>query len=157
MVTGRRSCPGGSSISTLSAIVHDDPAPVTQVSPGLPRDLETVIARCLRKDPDRRFQSAADLKVALTEILEDLESGKRTGRPPARLSATALFIAIAGVILLTASLIWILRGPSESRRANLVIRHLTADTGLTTKPALSPDGRLVASASDRSGEDNLDL
>ena len=45
-----------SSISTLSAIIHDDPVPATHISAGLPGDADKVIRRCLRKDPERRFQ-----------------------------------------------------------------------------------------------------
>src|SRR5678816_4208177 len=72
MITGRRSFPGESSISTLSAILHDDPVPATQISPGLPGDTDKLIRRCLRKDPERRCQYAADLKVALHEMLDEL-------------------------------------------------------------------------------------
>ena len=72
--------------------------------------------------------------------------------------APAPVIAIAAVILISvASLIWFLHGPVQTQQSNLVIRHLTSDPGLTTKPAISQDGKLVAYASDRSGDDNLDI
>ena len=65
MVTGRRAFQGESKVSTLSAILREEPKPVSQLVEGLPRELERIIARCLRKSPERRFQTAADLKVAL--------------------------------------------------------------------------------------------
>ena len=65
MVTGRRAFQGESKVSTLSAILREEPKPVTQVVEGLPRELERIIARCLRKSPERRFQTAADLKLPL--------------------------------------------------------------------------------------------
>ena len=42
----------------------------------VPRDLEKIIVRCLRKDPSRRFQHAGDLKLALLELKEESDSGK---------------------------------------------------------------------------------
>jgi serine/threonine protein kinase len=56
MVTGRRAFHGDSKLSTLSAILKEDPKPVSGITPDVPRDLEKIISRCLRKDPHRRFQ-----------------------------------------------------------------------------------------------------
>ncbi len=75
MLTGRRAFQGDSKISTLSAILSKEPAPL---SVEVPRDLEKVVARCLRKNPDRRFQHMEDLKVALEELKEESDSGRLT-------------------------------------------------------------------------------
>src|SRR2546422_427353 len=56
MVTGCRAFEGGTKIAALSAILHQDPKPVSEISPGVPAELEKMIARCLRKDPERRAQ-----------------------------------------------------------------------------------------------------
>jgi hypothetical protein len=47
-------------IGTLSAILHPEPKPIE----GVPPELEKIIARCMRKDPDRRIQHMDDLRVA---------------------------------------------------------------------------------------------
>jgi serine/threonine protein kinase len=64
-------------------------------------ELERIVARCLRKDPDRRFQTAADLKVALEELREETESGERSpaGPAPRRRRRRVLFAGLlsAGV------------------------------------------------------------
>jgi serine/threonine protein kinase len=54
MVTGQRAFRGDSKLSTLSAILKEDPKPVSSVVPDVPRDLEKIITHCLRKDPGRR-------------------------------------------------------------------------------------------------------
>ena len=76
MVTGRRPFEGANKISTLSAIVHEEPRPLAEVAPDLPAELDKIIRRCLRKDPDRRAQHAGDIKLALEELREDSASGK---------------------------------------------------------------------------------
>src|SRR5438270_3625379 len=63
MVTGRKAFEGNSNLSTLSAILRDEPKPASQVVEGMPRELERIISLCLRKNPERRFQTMADLKV----------------------------------------------------------------------------------------------
>ncbi len=76
MVTGRRPFEGANKISTLSAILHEEPRPLAEVAPDLPAELDKIIRRCLRKDPDRRAQHAGDIKLALEELREDSASGK---------------------------------------------------------------------------------
>ena len=76
MVTGRRPFEGANKISTLSAILHEEPRPLAEVAPDLPAELDKIIWRCLRKDPERRAQHAGDIKLALEELREDSASGK---------------------------------------------------------------------------------
>jgi eukaryotic-like serine/threonine-protein kinase len=162
MVTGRRAFRGDSKMSTLAAILTKEPEPPSRIVPWLPRDLEKVIVRCLRKSPERRWQSMADLKVALEELREEYESGALAAAPagpwrrPSWLGprATAIFMAVVAVVV--AGLSWRLWTPeSGAPRPSLV--RLTSDVGWTDHPAISRDGKLLAFASDRGGEGNLDI
>jgi serine/threonine protein kinase/Tfp pilus assembly protein PilF len=91
MATGRRPFIGGSAISTLAKILSEDPPPPGELVPDIPQELETLILRCLRKDPARRYQSMADLRVAL----EDLESGRAPRTEPARERKPAVTATVA--------------------------------------------------------------
>ena len=164
MVTGRKAFHGVSRMSTLTAILRDEPKLASEGGEAIPRDLQKIIARCLRKDAARRFQTMADLRVALEELKEEYESGKlEIGVPvPAtrpRLSVSPRLAAVAlSVIVVAAGAAWWLgwfKATIPERTATLV--RLTSDSGLTTDPALSPDGKLLAYSSDRSGEGNLDI
>jgi serine/threonine protein kinase len=75
MATGARAFQGSSKLSTLSAILRTNPKPPSDLAPGIPRDLDKIIARCLRKDPARRYQTMTDLKLALEDLREESESG----------------------------------------------------------------------------------
>ena len=46
---------------SLSAILHKEPQPASEISPGVPLELEKIITRCLRKDPERRAQHMGDV------------------------------------------------------------------------------------------------
>jgi eukaryotic-like serine/threonine-protein kinase len=56
MVTGARAFSGTSTADTLSAVIRAQPKAPSAVVPGIPSDLEKAILRCLRKDPQRRYQ-----------------------------------------------------------------------------------------------------
>jgi len=74
MVTGRGAFHRDSRAATLSAVIRDDPEPLTKVISNAPRSLEKIVTRCLRKDPEWRFQTTADLRGALAEVTAGIES-----------------------------------------------------------------------------------
>ena len=78
LLTGQRAFKGGSAVSTLSAILRDTPAPASSVRREVPPRLEAIVGRCLEKDRDARFASAADLHSALLRCQAEL-LGRTTG------------------------------------------------------------------------------
>ena len=112
MVMGKRSFERGTSADTISAILNDEPPPISQLSPETPVGVERVVRRCLEKDPAQRFHSASDLAFAL-ESLSDLTISPASGAHPivsqepgsprfkiaVSLFAAAAVIAIAGYFL----------------------------------------------------------
>ena len=65
MVMGKRSFSKDTEADTLSAILNEEPAPISQFAPETPQGLDRIIRRCLEKNPEQRFQSASDLAFAL--------------------------------------------------------------------------------------------
>ena len=158
MVAGVRPFQGGTKLSLLSSILHQEPKLLSDTVVDLPPDLVKIIARCLRKDPDRRFHHMMDVKVTLEELQEESESGRSAlpARPKAPRVRPVAIGAVVALVAATAGVTWWLTRPSGSVRAP-ALTQLTFDSGLSTDPALSPDGKLMAFASDRSGDGNLDI
>ncbi|HSA94514.1 MAG TPA: protein kinase, partial [Acidobacteriota bacterium] len=159
MMTGRRAFGRDSRIKTLAAVLNEDPQPASALAAAVPGELERIITRCLRKDPQRRWQTMSDLKVALQDLKEDSESGKLMApAAPSQRRARPLSFLIAGVAVLIATALVIKfvllrpKGPVEYD-----ILPLTFDSGWTSGPTVSPDGSLMAYASDREGNGNFDI
>ncbi len=59
----------------------EDPPPLGQVKPGVPKDLETVVMKCLERDPARRYDSALALAEELRRTLDGVPiQAKQTSR-----------------------------------------------------------------------------
>ncbi len=68
MLSGRRPFEGKSQARVIGAILEQDPPPVTSLQPLTPPLLAELVARCLAKDPDGRWQSVRDLMRQLEWI-----------------------------------------------------------------------------------------
>ncbi|MBZ5581416.1 MAG: protein kinase [Acidobacteriia bacterium] len=157
MLTGQRAFGAATKVSTLAAILRGQPKPLAEAGSAAPQEVERVLHRCLRKEPQRRFQTMSDLKVALEELKEESDSGALEAAPPARRAPRPWLLGAVALAALAAAGLgwWFTRGPRAVPRVELA--RLTFDSGLTTAAAISADGKLVAYASDRGGEGNLDI
>jgi serine/threonine protein kinase len=163
MVTGQRAFQRDSTIGTLSAILHDEPKPVRQLREHLPHEVERVIGRCLRKDPERRWQSMADVGAALQDLKDDLDSGSLVVATPAIGRPRRLWPVVAGVVvLITAGAIatfsWRGRTTAPDLPApSFTAVPLTTYPGREQQPTFSPDGSSVAFTWNGEREENWDI
>jgi WD40 repeat protein/serine/threonine protein kinase len=72
MLTGRPPFKGATPVDTVVQVLHEEPVRPSSLRPSLPRDLETICLKCLRKEPGRRYGRAE----ALAEDLRCFRTGK---------------------------------------------------------------------------------
>lgn len=158
MITGRRAFQGETKLATLSAILKEDPKPISAAAPDAPRDLEKIVSRCLRKDPERRFQHMADVKVALGELKEESESGTLTAPASAWASRRPwMWVAAAFAFLSIAVGTWLFRGAKGKPPGALEVVPLTSYAGFEISPSFSPDGNQVVFSWDGEKQENFDI
>jgi Tol biopolymer transport system component len=163
MVTGQRAFQGDSPLSTLTAVLREDPKPISNISAGVPRDLDRLITRCLRKIPERRWQSMADVKVALQELKEESESGAVAVSAPVvhrayRVWPILAALAVAVVAAVAGMVVW--RNRDRTRDISAIASApipLTAYSGREQQASFSPDGNSVAFTWNGEKEDNWDI
>jgi serine/threonine protein kinase len=155
MITGQRAFQGTTRLSTLSAVLRDEPKAPGEIREETPDELGRIIARCLRKEPGRRFQHMADLAVALEEVKEESESGKRSVAElkPRRGRRWILTAAVVTVLAAGGAAAWRFGwlAPARTISGSLQPIQLTTSPGLSMGASLSPDGKSMAFSSDRSG------
>jgi serine/threonine protein kinase len=158
MATGSRAFQESSRLSTLSAILRENPKPPSEMTSGIPRDLDKIVARCLRKDPNRRYQTMTDLKLALEDLKEDHESGpaEQPAVPAKPKSKPSLVAAAVAVIIAAAAGGYFLRS-TPTPLPPLRAVPLTAYPGSESHPSFSPDGNQVAFDWNGERQDNYDI
>jgi serine/threonine protein kinase len=151
MITGRRAFEGKSQLSVASAILEKDPEPVSKVQPLAPGAVDHVVQECLAKDPETRWQNAADIARELRWIASSASTNTATvTKEETRKSGRERFAWIAAVVALLAVAAWLaLHGKAP---APVLRSYLTPppDTSFdfvgdfSGPPALAPDGSAVA-------------
>ena len=165
MLCGRKPFEGETWSDVMAAVLVKDPPPIdAAVAPAL----RLIVERCLEKDPDKRFQSASDLKFALGQatITDESASGPtEVKHNPPSWQRTGLVIASIIILLLIAGIVWLkttsttvaevpkkpVRAPSipdSKTTLTWIDRNGTAqgtigETGEYSGPAFSPDEQQV--------------
>jgi tetratricopeptide (TPR) repeat protein len=127
MVTGRPPFKGETAAATLQQVVTQDPVPPSRLNPSVPRDLETICLKCLHKEPQRRYASAAALAEDLKRFAEGRPILARpkgwaerfwrwSRRNPAAAAVLALTLALVGLV--SGGGVWLMQQWSE-RQAEL--------------------------------------
>jgi eukaryotic-like serine/threonine-protein kinase len=156
MLTGKAAFARGTASDTLAAILRDDPAELEATDRPIPPGLQRVIGHCLEKEPQRRFQGAADLSFALESALGDSGTREVQADPPSpRRAFPFLRVAALGLfcLFLGAGLDWVFRMGAEP--SSIVSLRLLTHGGQDTSPAASPDGKTIAFTSDRDGQPRI--
>jgi eukaryotic-like serine/threonine-protein kinase len=174
MLAGEAPFQAESQAQLMAAVLRDEPPSLFEACPELPPEVERIVLRCLRKDRNKRFQHMVDVKLALEDLIESpSRSGTGAMAPITVLSSTQIsglqnpappgrrgWLLAALGLLVAFALGFVGREWFHNSYAAVVesgLKRLTSDGGLTTEPAISPDGKLLAFSSDRGGDGRLDI
>jgi serine/threonine-protein kinase len=161
MLTGARPFDGASAASVIGSILKDTPPPIVARQPLAPATLDHVVARCLDRDPDDRWQTASDVKGELRWI-----SNRRDDQPITRTTqpvpfwrrvmwplAAAVFAGLVTLLGVRASAPRSVGAAPAVTRLELVLPSgIELYGGVAPALALAPDGRRVAYIGSLGGE-----
>ncbi len=150
MATGKRAFERGTSAETLTAIIREEPEPVSTANVRVPAPLRWIVERCLAKDPEDRFAStkdlARDLKSLRDHLTETGGTGEATIRPAAASAAktnrTRATVATAAAALLAVALAASILLPRRSPPPPAYHR-LTFQRGSIWGARFTPDGGTI--------------
>ena len=140
MLSGRRTFKRDTSAETMTAILREEPESFAEVGVEVAPEVSQIVERCLEKNPDQRFQSAADLAFALRDAATDSgppmtrsrpASGGRRGWWMLAAAAAAVAVVLVGVYVLAPGFLPFAGGPGSAIRtlAVLPLENLTGDAG----------------------------
>jgi serine/threonine protein kinase len=163
MICGTKAFFSDSTVSTLSAILRDEPKPLNQIVPGVPAELEQIVYRALRKDPGERWQKIDYMHAALAELKQRSESGvfmpsavmpPPAATPPPPSSPTAKkpgrLPRAAAIVLILVAAKWLYNNLSSTPKRVSINIETPAETRAvppaTAPPDPDPDAEPVASS-----------
>jgi len=150
LVTGQRAFKGDSPMTIVTAILTGEPAPLP---PTVPAPLMSIIQRCLRKDPARRFQTMPDLKAALEDARDAASVATQRYAPSKR--ALLWGIATSAVIAL-GIFVWRELGNSDPGEPARAV-PLTTLPGLARYPSFAPSADRVVFTWSGTTQNNPDI
>jgi Tol biopolymer transport system component/predicted Ser/Thr protein kinase len=152
MATGKQAFSGATTAVIFDSILHSTPEPAAKVNPSIPIELAHVIGKLLEKEPELRYQTAADVRADLKRLYRDSTSGQQAvhtavGKSEYRNKTPQLVpifaIAVAIAVLAIGGWFYFRSTANESPAASRVV-PLTSSLGEKESPCFSPDGNEIA-------------
>jgi eukaryotic-like serine/threonine-protein kinase len=151
MSTGKRPFEGKSQISVASAILDNDPEPISRIQPLTPPVFDHVVTTCLAKNPDDRFRTAHDVRLELKWVAEVAARLEPLQSPRSKARSRILLWAMAslGVILLFVGGKYLV-----SRHIDSAVRYtrVTYREGNLQSARFSRDGQTIVYSGQWEGE-----
>ena len=147
MARGERPFQGESSMEVASSILKDTPPLVTEQRPELPRHLGRVLAHCLEKEPQRRYQSALDIRNELEGLRDEVRTGSIThtsGR------GKGLWIGLVGAAIVAATLLAFVLGRAGQAPEPEVTSTPPSESATSATPASAANSIAVLPFADMS-------
>ncbi|HEX4441246.1 MAG TPA: hypothetical protein VH854_14305, partial [Thermoanaerobaculia bacterium] len=142
---------------TLSAIIREEPDPVSRVNPRAPAPYRWIVERCLAKDPEDRYASTRDLARDLKSVREHVSevtssaSGAATVSAAPRRRSWALPAALAAIVL--AAIGGLLVGRKTAAVSQPSFQRLTFQRGTINSGRFGPDGQTAYYSASWDGAD----
>jgi serine/threonine protein kinase/Tol biopolymer transport system component len=146
MAAGRRAFLKKTAVDTLSAILNEEPEPISKLNPSRPAPLRWIVERCLAKEPRERYASSEDLARDLANLRDHLSEVSLSGAVAiAPISARRrnlrwLLLAAANVALLAAVFVFAKRAAEKPLPS---FQRLTFRRGSVLSARFAPDGQTV--------------
>ena len=155
MVTGEKAFKGETQASLIAAIMSGTPRAVSETAKLSPKALDCIVSVCLEKDPNRRWQSAADLERNLEFVTPDADSASA---PPQKPSWTRLALVFAaGLAAAAIGTSWVRKAdPPTPQHFQIAIGPNEGNSpGPSAFVAISPDGSALVYTAVRDGVSRL--
>jgi serine/threonine protein kinase/predicted Zn-dependent protease len=146
MVTGHPPFRGAAAADVISAILNDDPAPLSQSVAEAPEEIERIVAKALRKDREERYQNVEDLLLDLKDFrrklmvaefgLREMEAGTRDAviESTGHLSihnrrSAALVVTVLAALAIAAAWFYFSRAPVLTDKDAILLADFDNRTG----------------------------
>lgn len=145
LIAGKRAFTGGSQASLMASILKEQPPSIQTLQPLTPTSLERVLLTCLEKDPDKRWQSAREVKHALEWMAQaaPLAPPARVEPPAKKLRLWQTAAAFMGLIAVAAAGWAYWSRPAVSTAMTRFQVPLPENVSFDQYMAISPDGRKI--------------